>query len=250
MTQKTASKRGAVSVPEARHEIADNSLHGIQIRTETKEGRHGGFVRHAANLTAAAMLLCGASTQTARADGSATVTWKPSTTLTVTNYKVYEGTTSKVYTQTNSVGGTKTTYTVTGLEAGNTYFFVCTAVDSTGLESKVSNEQSCTIPGILILTPGPDPNDPVYIDASTTTYTNIAVPAPGNIGITNMDGKITLAYRASPGDSARFQASDDLENWTTLWTTTAATVNTLFVYQDKLAYRHSQRFYRTVVTGP
>jgi hypothetical protein len=38
-----------------------------------------------------------------------------------------------------------TTYTVTGLETGTTYFFVVTAYNSSGTESSFSNEVSKTI---------------------------------------------------------------------------------------------------------
>ena len=73
-------------------------------------------------------------------DGQVTLTWNAS--IGATSYNVYESTTSGgPYTKINST--TNTNYTVTGLTNGATYYFVVTAVNSTG-ESGYSNEVSAT----------------------------------------------------------------------------------------------------------
>jgi endo-alpha-N-acetylgalactosaminidase len=60
-------------------------------------------------------------------------------------YKLYVGSQSGQYKSTVPVGMT-TTYTVTNLSAGQTYYFAATAYDMTGSESAFSNEVSVTLP--------------------------------------------------------------------------------------------------------
>lgn len=58
-------------------------------------------------------------------------------------YRVYYGTATRTYDQSPGSGinaGASTSYTVTGLSAGTTYYFAVTSVDSTGRESLHSNE--------------------------------------------------------------------------------------------------------------
>ena len=60
-------------------------------------------------------------------------------------YKLYYGSQSGQY-QTIIPVGLTTTYTVTNLSAGQTYYFAVKAYDSTGMESAFSNEVSVTLP--------------------------------------------------------------------------------------------------------
>ena len=60
-------------------------------------------------------------------------------------YKLYYGSQSGQYKSMVPVGMT-TTYTVTNLSAGQTYYFAATAYDTTGIESAFSNEVSVTLP--------------------------------------------------------------------------------------------------------
>jgi hypothetical protein len=87
------------------------------------------------------------------ATGSATLSWLPPTTnsdgtpLTdLAGYKVYWGTQQGTYTNSVTLNNPGlTSYVVDNLVAG-TYFFVATAVSSTGAESTFSNVASKTIP--------------------------------------------------------------------------------------------------------
>ncbi len=82
--------------------------------------------------------------------GSATLTWDaPTTTLygseltgtnSISGYRVYYGTSSGNYTSSAEAGNV-TSYTVTGLSGGTTYYFAITASNSSG-ESGYSNEDS------------------------------------------------------------------------------------------------------------
>jgi len=79
---------------------------------------------------------------------SATLSWTASTSLNIAGYHIYRSTTSggpyTLVNPQNLISGT--TYTDTSVQAGATYFYVATSVDSSGNESVYSNETSGTIP--------------------------------------------------------------------------------------------------------
>ncbi|HZQ23866.1 MAG TPA: choice-of-anchor D domain-containing protein [Terriglobales bacterium] len=76
---------------------------------------------------------------------SVALSWKASTSV-VIGYNVYRGLTSGgPYTMINSLDPT-TAYTDSGVQAGQTYYYVTTAVDSGGNESTYSNQVSAAIP--------------------------------------------------------------------------------------------------------
>ncbi len=80
----------------------------------------------------------------AATQGSATLDWDASTSASVTGYRVYYGTMPGSY-QTLGTGlaaGNATSFTVSGLQKGQQYYFAVTAVDATGAESPYSNEAS------------------------------------------------------------------------------------------------------------
>src|SRR5437879_2045587 len=75
-----------------------------------------------------------------------TLSWNPSPSG-VVSYNVYRGTQSGgSYQKLNSSPVSTTTYTDNSVLAGQTYFYVVTAVDSRNVESVHSNEVSATIP--------------------------------------------------------------------------------------------------------
>src|SRR5256712_9838888 len=75
-----------------------------------------------------------------------TLSWNPSPSAAV-SYNVYRGTQSGgSYQKLNSSSVSTTTYTDNSVLAGQTYFYVVTAVDSRNMESVHSNEVSATIP--------------------------------------------------------------------------------------------------------
>jgi hypothetical protein len=78
---------------------------------------------------------------------SATLTWNASTSPNVTGYNAYRGTVSGgPYTRLNAQLIPALTYQDTTVQAGVTYYYVATAVDSTGAESVDSNEAVAQIP--------------------------------------------------------------------------------------------------------
>ena len=77
--------------------------------------------------------------------GAASLSWLASTGTGVAGYRVYYGASSRGYVQPSGSGvavGSGTSFSVTGLAAGQTYYFSVTAVDSAGNESGYSNEAS------------------------------------------------------------------------------------------------------------
>jgi len=78
---------------------------------------------------------------------SVTLTWNASTSTNVTGYNTYRGTVSGgPYTRLNAQPVAALTYQDTTVQAGATYYYVATAVDSTGAESVDSNEAVAQIP--------------------------------------------------------------------------------------------------------
>jgi hypothetical protein len=77
---------------------------------------------------------------------SVSLTWNASTSA-VSGYNIYRSTVSGgSYTKINSSLVAVLTYTDTTVQNGTTYYYVTTAVDSTGSESTFSNEVSAPIP--------------------------------------------------------------------------------------------------------
>jgi len=77
-------------------------------------------------------------------NSTATLTWNPDASSNLAGYKVYQGTASGVYSSSISVGNV-TSYAVSNLAVGNTYYFTVTAYNSSGTESGFSNEVSKSI---------------------------------------------------------------------------------------------------------
>jgi hypothetical protein len=79
--------------------------------------------------------------------GTARLSWDASAGTDLAGYKVYLATAPGAYEAPIATTPTDiTTYTVTGLATGTTYFFVVTAFNPDGLESTFSNEVSKHIP--------------------------------------------------------------------------------------------------------
>jgi hypothetical protein len=78
---------------------------------------------------------------------SVTLSWAASTS-TVIGYNVYRGSQSGgPYTKLNASPAAGTTFTDDTVQAGQTYYYVTTSVDSSNVESGFSNQVSATIPG-------------------------------------------------------------------------------------------------------
>ena len=121
-----------------------------------------------------------------------TLGWDAVSETGITGYRVHVGTQSRQYTGLHDTG-LQTTFPVGGLEFGQTYYFVVSAIGSTGLESAVSDEIAVTV--------APPP-----------------LPVGGRM-VSNGSGQPSLQWtfrRADLGSSPAFivQASSDLVHWT------------------------------------
>lgn len=76
-----------------------------------------------------------------------TLNWVASSSLNVAGYNIYRGiTTGGPYTKVNSSLITGTNYTDASVQAGQTYYYVATTVDTSGNESGYSGQISLVIP--------------------------------------------------------------------------------------------------------
>jgi hypothetical protein len=103
-----------------------------------------GFVSNASN-TPTLQAISG--TGVAPLQHSVALTWNPSTSSNVVGYNLYRGSVSGgPYTKLNSGLDPGTSDTDNGVQSGQTYYYVVTAVDSSGRESLFSNQVQATIP--------------------------------------------------------------------------------------------------------
>ncbi|MEZ5591646.1 MAG: PKD domain-containing protein [Gammaproteobacteria bacterium] len=127
--------------------------------------------------------------------GQATLTWDPSSSPSVTSYRLYYGQSSGNYTS-NINTGMATSYTVTGLQDGQTYYFAVTATDGS-TESDFSNEVSKTIPALA----PPNANFSATPTSGTVPLTvNFANTSSGDIASRNWnfgDGSTSTANNPS-----------------------------------------------------
>ena len=82
-------------------------------------------------------------TLSAAVAGTAGLSWDGNGETDLSGYKVYKGTSSGTYgAPVATLPKTTTSYTVTGLQTGTTYFFAITAYDNAGNDSPPSSEVS------------------------------------------------------------------------------------------------------------
>jgi Fibronectin type III domain len=152
---------------------------------------------------------------TAQAGQSFALSWNPSPDPTVVGYVVYYGTSSGNYTTRVDVG-TNTSFTVTNLQPGVTYYFTVTDYNALGVESPPPGELSLLVPGILRLQAN-------------------ALP-----------GMMLITFPVMPSHWYEVQASSDLKTWVTIGKTAVATTNEWMGCADVQGSALPHRFYRTV----
>ena len=78
---------------------------------------------------------------------SVDLSWSASSSSSIAGYNVYRGSASGgPYVLVNSSLVAGTAFTDNAVQAGNTYFYVTTTVDTSAVESAYSNEVQATIP--------------------------------------------------------------------------------------------------------
>jgi len=121
----------------------------------------------------------------AKAQGAVELTWDPDQTGLVTQYRVFYGTHSGVYTNSVLIGASADVE-LTGLQEGVTYYFAIQAMDQQGDVSQLSNEATYSVP----------------------------VLQPVTIQMILSPGQIYLYGSVSPPGYWELDSSPDLQNWT------------------------------------
>jgi fibronectin type 3 domain-containing protein len=122
-------------------------------------------------------LFVGVGHLTAQVASPISLAWNASPSPDVTGYVVRHGTTSGVYSSATNVGN-QTSASVTGLQAGRTYYLVVTARNAAGVESLPSNEatyQATTnLPVVTLTTPiaGANFQSPTTINLAASVTAN------------------------------------------------------------------------------
>ena len=114
----------------------------------TAAGSNSGTVTVTSNAAGSPMTISLSGTGVAAATHTVALNWTASTSSNVAGYNIYRSTTSgSGYSKINAspVGGVSYTDSST-LQNGTTYYYVTTAVDSSGNESSYSNQASATMP--------------------------------------------------------------------------------------------------------
>jgi hypothetical protein len=142
--------------------------------------------------------------------------WDPSPAPNIAGYRLYQGGASQTYTNITDLGNVCSA-SIWALAPGATYYFAVTVYNDAGLESKLSEEVSYTVP-----VPGP-------------------VQPPVNLFV--VGNQVALFGTVTPAQTYFLQASDDLVTWNWLSTVTADK-NGYFQFVDKQPATLPQRFYR------
>ncbi|MEJ5359046.1 MAG: choice-of-anchor U domain-containing protein [Desulfobacterales bacterium] len=135
-----------------------------------------------------------------------TLAWDANTEADLAGYRIHYGTASGAYSVRLDVGKV-TTFRVTGLAEGETYYFAATAYSATGAESGYSNEVSHTVPAAnrAPSTPQP-PAGPSEIPVGTqASFSAAAIDPDGDALQFRFDwGNGTVSTWGGPGQSHVF----------------------------------------------
>lgn len=140
--------------------------------------------------------------------GSVTLAWDSNTELDLAGYKVYIGKLRGNYTQIVDVGRV-TTFTVSGLSPGGTYFFSITAYDIFANESAYSAELRAALPAAPPVLPGPEPAPEVPASHAPQPDPAPGAPGPSPAPSRTANGEGSSGVLASLLDSFRNVFSRD-----------------------------------------
>jgi len=138
-----------------------------------------------------------------------TLAWDPNTESDLAGYKIHHGTAIGSYSVHIDVNKA-TTYTVTGLTAGQTYYFAATAYDASGNESGYSNSVSYAVPGAAV---NGAPTTPATPSGAASALVNTAVTFSTSATDPNGD---SLQYQYDWGDGvlSAWGAASQSHSWT------------------------------------
>ena len=181
-----------------------NSRAGESLPGGIAAGRCSAWIRGFLAL----IILCFASTA-AFGQVKITLAWNPSISPNIAGYNVYYGQASGSYTTVIKVGNTNLA-SITNLTVGTTYYFVATAMDTSGIESVFSNELSYTaVAPAIRLNLAFSPLKQPLLTGTSLAGLQFDVLASGDltnwvaIGQTRADAAGSFSYtEASPPDGA------------------------------------------------
>jgi hypothetical protein len=150
-----------------------------------------------------------------RSQANVTLAWNSSSDPIVTGFNIYYGGASGVYTNKTSAG-VATSFTISNLVLGTTYYFAATTYDAAGAESALSSEVSYTVP----------------------------MPPPGVQLLVTSARRFVLTVTGPVGHTYHIQATQDFKTWTIIGTATVG-ANGSLNFTDTNAASFSKRFYRT-----
>ncbi len=148
--------------------------------------------------------------------------WDPSWDPTVVGYKVYCGEGSRDYDRAVDVGPS-TSFPLTKLEPGLTYYFAITAYTVESVESGYSDE--------------------IYYTSPIDGINAIGTP----LRLTTDAGVTTISFYGNTGDNYWVQASEDLHTWERVQSGQIET-DGMFEVTDGPVSNHSMRFYRVITS--
>jgi chitinase len=138
-----------------------------------------------------------------------TLAWDPNSESDLAGYRIHYGTASGSYSVHIDVHNV-TTYTVTGLTNGQTYYLAATAYDSAGNESGYSNQVNYTVP---TATNGV-PSAPATPSGPTSAVVNVAVTFSTSATDPNGDS-LEYRYDWSGGVLSNWAAASQSHSWST-----------------------------------
>jgi len=165
----------------------------------------------------------------------ATLAWNPNSESNLAGYRIHYGTASSSYTVHLDVHNV-TTYTVTGLTAGQTYYFAASAYNTSGNESGYSNPVSYTVPAsnaaptanagtdqtvnagaaVALRGSGADPENAIasyqwrQTGGTAVTLSNAASAQAGFTAPNIATGAATLVFELRVTDAAGLSATDTM----------------------------------------
>ena len=167
-------------------------------------------------------LVAGRSDTNAPDPGLVALAWNPSPDPNATGYYLCWGLVSGLCTNLLDTGNS-TNATVAGLATNVTYYFTIVTYDPAGDKSPPSNEITYAVP----------------VDSPPAVGPALGI----GFGGTGAEAIAHLSFPGSAGATYDLQASQDLQQWETLWTTNCAS-DGLIVFDDPDMGVYPRRFYR------
>ncbi len=144
--------------------------------------------------------------------GSVSIVWDPNTEADLAGYKVYVGTSPGTYSQTIDVGHV-TTFTISDLTDGETYYFALTAYDIFANESGSSTEVSTTLPQIALALPNTSTwSADVGSTTDATASTSDAAGSGSNTAI-SADTSTSVQSTLPEGTCLKGKSCDQRQRW-------------------------------------